>query len=159
MGRKLARVLDPHAQIRRRPHKRAGSPPQTRRGKIKASSCNQVAEREGFEPSVHLLGVHTISSRAPSASRTSLRKKSLFSKYQASVQCLRRTKLFSAHSSLLTVFFWRRGWDSNPRALLFTGQLDFESSPVRPLRYLSAGSIFPPQHQMETLILIQSALN
>ena len=33
---------------------------------------NMVAEREGFEPSVHLLGVHTISSRAPSASRTSL---------------------------------------------------------------------------------------
>ena len=27
-----------------------------------------MAEREGFEPSVHLLGVHTISSRAPSAS-------------------------------------------------------------------------------------------
>ena len=27
-----------------------------------------LAEREGFEPSVHLLGVHTISSRAPSAS-------------------------------------------------------------------------------------------
>ncbi len=33
-----------------------------------------MAEREGFEPSIHLLGVHTISSRAPSASRTSLRK-------------------------------------------------------------------------------------
>ncbi len=31
-----------------------------------------MAEREGFEPSVHLLGVHTISSRAPSASRASL---------------------------------------------------------------------------------------
>ena len=27
-----------------------------------------MAEREGFEPSVHLLGIHTISSRAPSAS-------------------------------------------------------------------------------------------
>ena len=27
-----------------------------------------MAEREGFEPSEHLLGVHTISSRAPSAS-------------------------------------------------------------------------------------------
>ena len=35
----------------------------------------KVAEREGFEPSVHLLGVHTISSRAPSASRASLRRK------------------------------------------------------------------------------------
>ena len=33
---------------------------------------------------------------------------------------------------------WRRGWDSNPRARLFTGQVDFESTPLRPLRYLSA---------------------
>ena len=33
-----------------------------------------MAERGGFEPPVHLLGIHTISSRAPSASRTSLRE-------------------------------------------------------------------------------------
>jgi hypothetical protein len=32
---------------------------------------------------------------------------------------------------------WRRGWDSNPRAPLSTGQVDFESTPLRPLRYLS----------------------
>ena len=32
-----------------------------------------MAEREGFEPSEHLLGAHTISNRAPSASRASLR--------------------------------------------------------------------------------------
>ena len=32
-----------------------------------------VAEREGFEPSVPLLGVHTISSRAPSTARSPLR--------------------------------------------------------------------------------------
>ena len=32
---------------------------------------------------------------------------------------------------------WRRGRDSNPRAPLFTGQIDFESTPLRPLRYLS----------------------
>ena len=31
-----------------------------------------LAERVGFEPTVHLLGVHTISSRAPSASRAPL---------------------------------------------------------------------------------------
>ncbi len=31
-----------------------------------------LAEREGFEPSVPLLAVHTISNRAPSASRASL---------------------------------------------------------------------------------------
>ena len=32
-----------------------------------------MAEREGFEPSVPLLGVHTISSRAPSTARSPLR--------------------------------------------------------------------------------------
>ncbi len=32
-----------------------------------------MAERAGFEPAVHLLGAHTISSRAPSASRAPLR--------------------------------------------------------------------------------------
>ena len=31
---------------------------------------------------------------------------------------------------------WRRGWDSNPRAPV-KGQGDFESPPLRPLRYLS----------------------
>ena len=31
---------------------------------------------------------------------------------------------------------WRRGWDLNPRAPSL-GQLDFESSALRPLRYLS----------------------
>jgi hypothetical protein len=34
----------------------------------------KMAEREGFEPSEHLLGAHTISNRAPSASRASLRR-------------------------------------------------------------------------------------
>jgi hypothetical protein len=33
-----------------------------------------VAEREGVEPSEHLVGIHAISSRAPSATRASLRK-------------------------------------------------------------------------------------
>ena len=31
-----------------------------------------MAEREGFEPSEHLVGIHAISSRAPSATRASL---------------------------------------------------------------------------------------
>jgi hypothetical protein len=34
-----------------------------------------MAEREGFEPSEHLLSVHAISSRAPSAARAPLHKK------------------------------------------------------------------------------------
>ena len=37
-----------------------------------------------------------------------------------------------------TRLLWRRGWDSNPRASLLTRQIDFESTPLRPLRYLSA---------------------
>ena len=37
-----------------------------------------------------------------------------------------------------TSLLWRRGWDSNPRASLLTRQIDFESTPLRPLRYLSA---------------------
>ena len=36
---------------------------------------------------------------------------------------------------------WRRGWDSNPRAPLLTGQVDFESTPLRPLRYLSVCTV------------------
>ncbi len=48
-------------------------------------TAGHMAEREGFEPSVRLLDVHTISSRAPSSTRASLRSA------------------------------WRRGWDSNPR--------------------------------------------
>ncbi len=32
----------------------------------------RLAERVGFEPTVHLLGVHTISNRAPSTTRTPL---------------------------------------------------------------------------------------
>jgi hypothetical protein len=37
-----------------------------------------MAEREGFEPSVSLLDLHAISSRAPSAARASLRIKQDF---------------------------------------------------------------------------------
>ena len=37
----------------------------------------------------------------------------------------------------LEVARWRRGWDSNPRAQLLTGQSAFEAPPLRPLRYLS----------------------
>ena len=37
-------------------------------------NCEDImAEREGFEPSEHLVGIHAISSRAPSATRASLR--------------------------------------------------------------------------------------
>jgi hypothetical protein len=36
-----------------------------------------MAEREGFEPSEHLVGIHAISSRAPSATRASLRSEAI----------------------------------------------------------------------------------
>ena len=36
-----------------------------------------------------------------------------------------------------TIPNWRRRWDSNPRARLITEQPDFESGPLRPLRYSS----------------------
>ena len=42
-----------------------------------------LAEREGFEPSVPLLGVHTISSRAPSTARSPLRA----TKTQPGIRC------------------------------------------------------------------------
>ena len=38
-----------------------------------AEPAKKMAERVGFEPTVHLLGGHTISSRAPSAARSPLR--------------------------------------------------------------------------------------
>jgi hypothetical protein len=37
-----------------------------------------LAEREGVEPSEHLVGIHAISSRAPSATRASLQPQSLY---------------------------------------------------------------------------------
>jgi hypothetical protein len=39
-----------------------------------------MVETEGFEPSVELLAPHTISNRAPSASRSRLQKKNVFIK-------------------------------------------------------------------------------
>ncbi len=39
---------------------------------IEGNDIFELAEREGFEPSEHLVGIHAISSRAPSATRASL---------------------------------------------------------------------------------------
>ena len=46
---------------------------------------------------------------------------------------------------------WRRGWDSNPRDPV-KGQDDFESSPLRPLRYLSITSNFESQIKQAGII-------
>ena len=55
-----------------------------------------MAESVGFEPTRHV-NAYTISSRAPSAARTTLHVVEAF--YEP------------------VYFFWRRGWDSNPRYL------------------------------------------
>src|SRR5207249_1759404 len=58
-----------------RPERR---PAGNRRGGVaprEAVASGELAEREGFEPSTRLLDVYTISSRAPSATRTPLRIK------------------------------------------------------------------------------------
>ena len=47
----------------------------TENQKPKTENLKKMAEREGFEPSVSLLDLHAISSRAPSAARASLRRK------------------------------------------------------------------------------------
>ena len=94
-----------------------------------------MAEREGFEPSVPLFEWYT---RFPVAllrpARTSLRNSSL---ELSSGKILDNAPVTRRFIKSCEGFDWRRGWDSNPRAPLLTGQVDFESTPLRPLRYLS----------------------
>src|SRR5262249_2427199 len=79
----------------------------------------KLAEREGFEPSKHF-HAYTVSNRAPSATRTSLRE----------------AKGARAVPSR-AVFKWRRERDSNPRcACAHNG---FRDRPIQPLSHLSAG--------------------
>src|SRR3990172_11040513 len=50
---------------------------------------------------------------------------------------------------------WRRGWDSNPRARLLTGQDAFEAPPLQPLRYLSVGRVLAgPTTSLSSLLNI-----
>ncbi len=44
-----------------------------RTSEVSAGRNKRVAEREGFEPSVRLNTLHSLSRRAPSAARSSLR--------------------------------------------------------------------------------------
>ena len=74
-----------------------------------------VAERVGFEPTVPVR-VHTLSKRAPSAARSSLR---------SPVTAAGRGAL--SGRGRLRQRFWRREWDSNPRNHL-RGSTDFESA-------------------------------
>ena len=78
----------------------------------------------GAEPSIPLLAGYTISNRAPSASRASLRFKQL--NYELLTHNL--------HGS------WRRGWDSNPR--LLSGEPLFESGALSQLGNLSSFSSY-----------------
>ena len=80
-----------------------------------------MAEREGFEPSIRLLDVYTISSRAPSAARAPLPGP-------------------AGAPHRVTAPRRKNGGGGGIRTHVRTHrpQLDFESSPVRPLRYPSA---------------------
>ena len=62
-------------------------------------TLNNLAEREGFEPSVPLLAAHTISSRAPSASRTSLHLQKHFS---LTFQYIQPVSLFGGEGGIRT---------------------------------------------------------
>ena len=79
----------------------------------------RMAEREGFEPSTRLLDVYTISSRAPSAARAPLPDPD--------------------HTPTVTPVAKNGGGGGiRTHVGVHHPQLDFESSPVRPLRYPSA---------------------
>ncbi len=84
-----------------------------------------MAERVGFEPTVPLLAEHTISSRAPSAS-------SVISPF------IRRAHSAKRLASLFIVPGGEGGIRTHVRA--FGPQVDFESTPLRPLRYLSGNA-------------------
>ena len=85
----------------------------------------------GFEPTVPLLAEHTISSRAPSASsgispRSRLRRPSIAPNHRSNG---------SISFSFIPTFGGEGGIRTHVRA--FGPQVDFESTPLRPLRYLS----------------------
>ena len=103
---------------------RAPLPPRLARPRssraVPPASAKGMAEREGFEPSTRLLDVYTISSRAPSAARAPLPG-------PAGARSASRP--------------WRKnggGGGIRTHVGAHHPQLDFESSPVRPLRYPSA---------------------
>ena len=80
--------------------------------------ASQLAERVGFEPTKHF-HAYTLSKRAPSATRTSLREASMF-----------------ARSLTRRLLGWRRERDSNPRYPY--GYSGFRDRPIQPLSHLSA---------------------
>ena len=78
----------------------------------------RLAERVGFEPTSRFRE-NTLSKRAPSATRTSLREASMF-----------------ARSLTRRLLGWRRERDSNPRYPY--GYSGFRDRPIQPLSHLSA---------------------
>jgi hypothetical protein len=113
-----------------------------------------MAEREGFEPSVPLLAVHTISSRAPSAgsdispqliSLLKIRyKTSFFDELYLSNSKPRKkyplhflfVKTANIHNVSPGSICWRRGWDSNPRSR-YSQDTAFRERGLQPLGHLS----------------------
>ena len=89
-----------------------------------------LAEREGFEPSLELLTLNAISSRAPSTTRPPLQVRS------DAVRVGRRSVVRRGSARMgRNPEYWRRGRDSNPRYGSRT--LDFESSAFNQLGHLA----------------------
>jgi hypothetical protein len=90
------------------------SQPTPKRTREVSAPPDSMAEREGFEPSVPLQ-VHTLSKRAPSTTRPSLRIRSLDAPGGADgiEALLGHTRVRRLKRSLKER--WRRGRDSNPR--------------------------------------------
>ena len=96
-----------------------------------------MAEREGFEPSVPILSEHTISSRAPSASRASLRLIIISnSNLLRSVYRLRRERGMCSLTKFAPPPPRSFGGSPNPRSR-FCRNTRFPVVPLRPLGHLS----------------------
>ena len=112
----------------------------------------KLAERVGFEPTVRF-PAHTLSKRAPSATRTPLRNGILFyptNPWPPEIRSAHGTMPVPTPAStrrdhiqicrppwqILADTRWRRGWDSNPRTPY--GVNGFRDRPFQPLRHLSA---------------------
>ena len=111
-----------------------------------------MAEREGFEPSVPILSEHTISSRAPSASRASLRLIIISnSKLLRSVYRLRRERGMCSLTKFAPPPPRSFGGSPNPRSR-FCRNTRFPVVPLRPLGHLSV--LFLYAHSAKRFLLV-----
>ena len=91
-----------------------------------------------LNPRYTFVGIHTISSRAPSAARTSLHRKNYS---LISIKNIVNLSIMAPHSEAgmtITNYILAERGGFEPPWELCGPQIDFESIPLRPLRYLSA---------------------